>query len=116
MQSCGFGQYVAYSLGAWPFFLFLVLDGSVDLIRIETIAFTQNLCKTVGVELNIPALNSTTAIGSEAPTSATASAAATKAKGEENAATVFGAPMWGAGGLMGTVGAVVVVLTWYDTI
>ncbi|MCJ1426688.1 hypothetical protein MMC29_004591 [Sticta canariensis] len=82
----------------------------------KTIAFTQNLCKTVGVELNIPALNSTTAVESETPASATASAAATKAKGEENAATVFGAPTWGVGGLMGTVGAVVVVLTWYDTI
>ena len=70
----------------------------------------------MGVELNIPALNSTTAVESETPTSATASAAATTAKGEENAAIVFGAPMWGAGGLMGTVGAGVVVWMWYGTI
>lgn len=86
----------------------------------KTITFTQNLCKTVGVTLNIPALNSTSTTGSQPPASATGNATAEKTTGgtstQENTATVFGAPTRGACGLMGILSAVVAILTWYDDI
>lgn len=93
---------------------------SVDLTRIETITFTQNLCKTVGVALNIPGLNSISATGSQTPASATSNATAAKTTGQtssqENTASVFGAPTQGACGLMGIVIVVVAILTWHGDI